>query len=154
LGGALVVIELCVAVAAFLVMMATLWRYEARPVEEWEDLLSPAAREAHDALRKVFRGEEAAVTWAASRDALAEGPDVLAELVPGRLALIGRLRLYTRLAAALAPPEERLRTRLLLLRRSFAALLRAPAADRATAFRSLDQETLESLQLVLNSIAK
>ncbi len=137
-------IETLAAVGALAAIFALVRWYDSRHVEEWEDLLNPAAREAHAFLRKQFAAEERVAAWALA-EALASGPDFLAGAITHRVELLSKLRLYARMAAALAPPPARARLRLLLLRRSFLALLAPgrPAAAILDGLRALDAETLE-----------
>ncbi len=132
------------ALASAAVVLALAWWYDSRKWGEWEDLLSPAAREAHAFLKKKYAAEERVAAWALA-EALASGPDFLAGAIADRLALLRRLVLYERMAAAIAPPPARARMRLLLLRRSFLALLTPgrPTAATVDSLRALDAETLD-----------
>ena len=163
-------IELAFAAAVCAVLLALLWWYDSNGPREWDDLLSPAALQAYAFLQKKFQAEQRAVGWTYARTVAAPAGDFmrladagaafLAGVVPDRLMLLRRLALYSRMAAAIAPPPNRLQVRLRSMSRSFAALAKPrPAADPQAwdrirdVLKTLDDETLESFRIILASIA-
>lgn len=161
-------IEVAIAIAAGAVLAGLLWWYDSRQTTEWEDLLS--AEDVTDFLRAKFEAEQKALDWSCERAAAAEnkvdairllagGAAFLAALIPERLVLLHRLTFYTRIVGAVAPPPQRMRLRLLMLRRGFAAIIRGGRLEaewlaRAREdFKALDAQTLESCRILLSAVA-
>ncbi len=158
-------IELLAGVGAAILVVVMVALYERRPTTEWEDLLSPDARAAFDYLKQKAALEERLVDksreWAAAAESRAEVARLLAAsadyvigLADDRVALVRKLQLYSRIVAAVAPRDERLRLRLSVLRRSFAALAQQRTeVDLGERFKALDQETVEACRVLILDVA-
>lgn len=131
-------IEVALAVAAFAVLAGWVWWYDARGVGEWEDLVSPAAADAHALLSRKFRAEERA--------------GLLAAIVPDRLQLLDRMMLFSRLAEAVTDRSGS-RERIAELRLAFLTLAEGLPDGALGRLRALDEETLETFHMLLTSMA-
>jgi hypothetical protein len=156
--GDVVVVILALAGLAALLIVGILWWYDTRSSNEWEDLLSPEARDAWTFLQRKFEAEERAAAFGCSV-AAATGARFLVGLVPDRLQLLRRLELYARIMAAAAPAPRRVEVRLAVLRHGFASL--SPAGDNTDellrarlALRELDAQTLESCRIIALAVGE
>lgn len=149
-------VEVAIAVVAAAVLLGLIAWHESRGPSEWEDLLSPDARDAFDFLRKKFDAEERAVAWGCST-AAAAGAEFLVGLVPDRLQVLKRLELYARIIAAAAPAPHRLQVRMSALKSGFEALsgqANVERLDRAQRdLKDLDRETLESCRVLARAVS-
>lgn len=147
---------LALAGLATAIVIAILGWYDARPSNEWEDLLSPEARGAWDFLRRKFEAEERAAAFGCSV-AAATGARFLVGLAADRLQLLRRLELYARIVAAAAPPPQRLRVSFDVLSRGFAAMAGLDP-ERATpssqVLQELDAETLENCRVLVLEVGR
>lgn len=144
-------VELAIAVFAGLVVLVLIAWHERRPTE-WENLLSPEARQAFDFLKLKFEAEERAAAWGCAT-AAAAGAEFLVGLVPDRLQLLRRLELYARIMSAASPPPQRLQVRLSVLSRGFAELAKYDSVTETNqALHLLDQQTLESCRILASAV--